>query len=470
MRYFVCVFVTFSLAVTSLYAQSVNDGKALYQEGKYAEALPIFEKAIKSSPRNASYNHWYGTCLLETGQPEKAKEYLVFAAGRKITEAYHSLARTLYLLYEFEESATAYTQYKEALTKDKKTAQAEEVVPLIQRAERAARMLSRCENIQIIDSMILDKRTFLDAYSLSAESGSLEKNGDQVIYLNPLKDKRFYAEKGEDGGYRIFSEIKLQDKWSDKKELDLSDDSIPNNNYPFVLQDGMTVYFASTGNNSIGGYDLFITRYNINNDTYLSPNQMGMPFNSIANDYMMAIDEINNLGYFATDRFMPENKVVVYTFIPNEEIIPIHANSDEELISRAKITSIRDSWKLGSDYQAHLTQARKNIQEEQNKAARDFFFVINDNIIYYTLNDFENDAAKQSFLKFQQLNAAMRDLEIELDSQRKEYAGGNNTKKQSLRSSILSNESRMEKLVVQQEEAAMNARNLEIKYLRTSNK
>lgn len=32
---------------------------------------------------------------------------------------------------------------------------------------------------------------------------------------------------------------------------------------------------------------------------------------------MYVIDEYNNLGWFASDRFQPEEKVCIYVFIPN---------------------------------------------------------------------------------------------------------------------------------------------------------
>ena len=67
----------------------------------------------------------------------------------------------------------------------------------------------------------------------------------------------------------------------------------------------------------LGGYDIFVTRYNTNTDTYLVPENVGMPFNSPYNDYMYVIDEYNNLGWFASDRFQPEGKVCIYVFIPN---------------------------------------------------------------------------------------------------------------------------------------------------------
>lgn len=31
--------------------------------------------------------------------------------------------------------------------------------------------------------------------------------------------------------------------------------------YPFLMQDGQTLYFAYTGPGTLGGYDLYVTRY-----------------------------------------------------------------------------------------------------------------------------------------------------------------------------------------------------------------
>jgi hypothetical protein len=465
-KYFAFFYITFLFFVPNIRAQSVEEARKLYLEGKYAAVLPVFEKLVKSSPKNASYNQWYGNCLLETGNPEKAEEFLQLAASKKIIEAYASLGKMYYLLYKFEQSVQAYTQYSESLIKEKRKAESLKADSLRQRSERAARMLSHCEDIQIIDSVIVDKNTFLNAYFLSKESGSLENNQNRVVYENPLKDKRYFADKKEDGCYRLYSEIKLQNKWSDKKELNLASDSLANDNYPFVLQDGLTMYFASTREtSSIGGYDLYVTRYNLNNYTYLAPSQLGMPFNSIANDYMMAVDEINTIGYFATDRFQSENQIIIYTFIPNEEIISLSADNNNELISRAKIASIQNTWNPDVNYEAYLQQVKNSILKENTKAAKDFSFVINDDIVYYALNDFKNDAAKQAFTKAEELKKIIENLEKELDDLRLEYAGSNNNKKRSLQSGILSKEERLYNLLDQYEQITMNARNLEIKFI-----
>jgi hypothetical protein len=465
MNYFTVFLIVF-FSTVSLSAQTLEEAKKLYLGGKYATALPAFETAVKSSPNNASYNQWYGTCLLETGKLSEAGKYLNFAASKNIIEAYNSLGKLYYLAYEFKESAAAYEKYTQLLIKNKKMPEADAVKPLKERSERAARMLLRCEDVQIIDSVILNKKTFLDAYFISQEAGSLENTENGVVYENPLKDSRYFAKKNKDGKYKLFNEIKLQNEWIDAKELSLPSDSLEDDNYPFVFPDGMTIYYASTGNGSIGGYDLFISRYNSNNNTYLAPAQMGMPFNSIANDYLMVVDENNEIGYFATDRFQPEDKIIVYTFIPNEEIQSIESDDEKELINRAKIVSVRDTWKVGIDYASVLREAKKNILAEKNKVKKDFFFVVNDNIVYYTLADFENEAAKQAFLKAKETETQIEETEHDLDTLRQDYAKGNKSFRQSLHATILSKENRVVELIEQHKKWESNARSLEIKQLR----
>ena len=63
--------------------------------------------------------------------------------------------------------------------------------------------------------------------------------------------------------------------------------------------------------------------YSIIND-YSEPINIGMPFNSPANDYLYVFDEMTHIGWFATDRFQHQDTVVVYEFVPNKEKILIN--------------------------------------------------------------------------------------------------------------------------------------------------
>jgi len=450
---------------TNVSSQTLEEAKKLYLDGKYAEALPAFEKAIKSSPKNASYNQWYGNCLLETGQLEEAEEYLKFAASKSVQEAFVSLGKLYFQTYRFEEAVESYEELIEFLEKKKDAPPPrEEILQKLDVSKRAARMLSRCEDIQIIDSIIVDKDNFLSGYPLSEEAGSLVMmtQGETVVYQNQLKDRRYYGKQTEDNLFRLFSQNELQGKWADEKMMGLPVDTFANDNYPYVLTDGVTVYFASTGRESIGGYDLFTTRYNMNSNTYLAPEQMGMPFNSTFNDYMLVVDEYSGVGYFATDRFQEPGKVVIYTYIPNEEIKIIDSDDQDMLSSRSRIVSVKDTWKAGVNYQAMLSQIKEAASRVTITARKDFVFVVNDNIVYYILDDFSSDSAKQLFVQSQTLGQQLASLETELDSQRQEYAKGNKT----VASAIKTNEVKLEKMYIDYRIQVIKARNTEIQYMR----
>ena len=76
--------VTLICGGMQLHAQSLDQAKKLYNDGKYAEAKPVFEKLVKQAPSNASYNQWYGVCCFETGDLAGAEKHLKVAVKRNI--------------------------------------------------------------------------------------------------------------------------------------------------------------------------------------------------------------------------------------------------------------------------------------------------------------------------------------------------------------------------------------------------
>ena len=371
--------------------------------------------------------------------------------------------------YMFSEAIDAFEKRIEFINKQRKP-DAEALAladSLLKRSKQVARMISRCEDIQIVDSLILDKESFLKAYFIGEQAGTLIPSSGSIVYENQLKDRRFLAKKDSMDLFKLYSQNKIGNEWTDENPMSIPSEGEGNDNYPYVMPDGMTTYYASTRNGSIGGYDLFITRYNLNSDTYLTPNQMGMPFNSLYNDYLLVIDEENEVGYFASDRFQPEDKVIVYAFIPNEEYISLPDTiSDQERINRAQIRSIKNTWKSGMDYSAYLTTITEDIAKQKQKKQRDFTFVINDNILYYTLDDFESDAAKKLFLKYQDIQNEYDRLSVDLEEKREQYATATSVLKKSMQSSVLSSEERLDDLNSMLNTAAKEVRNAEIKYLR----
>jgi tetratricopeptide (TPR) repeat protein len=459
-----------------LLAQSLEQARRLYLAGKYDEAKPVFEKLVKQAPNNASYNHWYGVCCFETGDMETAESYLKTAASRRVQESSRYLGELYIQAYRFDEAARRYEEYIEIISKKN-----EDIEPYKRRlnlAEKAQRMVEKVENIQIIDSVVVDKNNFLEAYVLSEESGSLTFFGNffqtadpvhSTVYMNEIGDKIFYAcpVAEEENHYNLFTQSRLSDKWGDEKRLPANINSNEgNNNYPFVLTDGVTIYYASEGNGSIGGYDLFVTRYNINSDTYLTPEQLGMPYNSFANDYMLVVDETKGLGWFASDRNQPEGKVCLYLFIPDEQRSRIEGQDMNVKRDRALITSIADTWKPAADYSGLIHLAHTKQSSTKKEIRKDFEFIIHNNLTYYIWDDFKSPEARSFYEKRMALHTQINNLNIKLEELRRTYAQGNKARKEQLKPTILQAEEEWYTLIQQPEVLEKRARNAEINHLK----
>ena len=459
----------------SLRAQSLEQAKRLYSEGKYAEAKPVFEKLVKQSPNNASYNHWYGVCCFETGDMETAEPYLKTAAGRRVQEACRYLGELYIKTYRFGEAAGMYEEYIDVLSKKK-----EDTEPYKRRlelSEKAQRMVEKVENIQIIDSVVINKNRFLSAYVLSEEAGSLRSYRDffqtdepvsSTVYMNEINDRIYYAypEAGQTY-YSLFTQSKLLDKWGDEKRLPANINSgSGNNNYPFVLTDGVTIYYASEGNGSIGGYDLFVTRYNTHSDAYLAPEQLGMPFNSLANDYMLVVDEAKGLGWFVTDRNQSGDNVCAYLFIPDEQRSRIGGDSLEMKRSRALVTSISDTWKPAADYTELRRLAHTKQPSEKKESAKDFEFVINNNVVYHTWEEIKSPEARNLYEQRIRLEKQIAEFTGKLDNLRLSYARGNRAQKAQLKATILQAEDQLDSLLRQPATLEKRARRAEINHLK----
>lgn len=469
------IFFILCICTVTLSAQTLEQAKALFQNKEFGKAKPVFKKYVTSTPNNASYNYWYGACCYETGEKQLAEKYLEFGAKKKIQEAFRYLGQLYFDTYRFDESQQNYEQYIEMLEKKKQTI--EKYEKILDKVKIAARMLKGVEEVTIIDSFVVDKDNFMETYKISEESGKIftyndyfQTQGDHpgTVYQTELQNKLFYGADGKVKDLNIYTKNKQMDAWGQASLLSDVINTPANENYPYVLSDGITLYYASDGEGSIGGYDIFVTRYNTGSDNYLVPDNVGMPFNSPFNDYMYVIDEYNNLGWFASDRYQPKDKVCVYVFIPNSSKQSYnYENTDKNIIRQAAmIQSVKNTWKDMADVKAarqRLTMALYDKPEE--KSAHDFDFVIDDNTVYHTTSDFKSPEAQSLFKQWQQKTVDLFKLSQKLDAQRDEYSQANKSKRNSLSGSILDLEKRVEQMEAEAKQMETNVRNAEKKYL-----
>lgn len=469
------LFFLLCVCVTIVSAQTLEQAKTFFKNGEFEKAKPVFARYVKSNPYNASYNYWYGACCYETGEKEKSEKYLLFGAKRKVQEAFRYLGQLYFDQYRFDESLENYETYIEMLKRGKRPT--EKYEKILEKVKLAARMLKGVEIVTIVDSFIVDKDDFLNAYKISPESGEIftynnyfntEGTHPGTVYQTELKNKLYYSEADNKEDLNIYQKNKQFDRWGRGILLPDAINTSANENYPYVLSDGVTFYYASDGDGSIGGYDIFVTRYNMNTDNYLVPDNVGMPFNSPFNDYMYVIDEYNNLGWFASDRYQPEGKVCVYVFIPNEtKQIYNYEGEDHDMIRRAAmIQSIKNTWKDLAAVKAakqRLTIAMYDKPEQE--VIHDFNFVIDDNTLYHSEKDFKSNVAKSMFKEWQRKTADFNKLEKKLEKERISYSKANQGARKSMEPGLLDLEKRTEQMEVELQQMEINIRNTEKKNL-----
>ena len=303
------------------------------------------------------------------------------------------------------------------------------VVELSKEDQKFEDMLESTQQIMFIDSVVVDKQTFLEGYRLSAEAGTLTNfnkffNSDEqpysIVYVNQLGNKSWYSVDGS-----LYTSDLLGNQWSEPLPLE-GLGKYQRTNYPFMLADGTTLYFAAISDEGFGGLDIYVSRYDSESGKYLLAENIGLPFNSKANDYMYAIDELNGIGYFATDRRQPEGKVCIYTFIPNQKRI-IYSTDDyaiNTIRSFAKIERIADTWGDGilrTETLDRLNNAGRKPKVEKKKEP-EFKFVVNDDITYNTLSEFRDAENSKRVTKLMQMRKSYEELGTNLDKMRVYYA------------------------------------------------
>lgn len=419
-----------AVGVASMAAQSLEDAKELYRDGEYAQALPIFEKLLAKKSKDATLSHWTGVCLMKAGRYDEAIPLLKFGHSRKVIESPRYLAEIAFYQYRADDAAEYIDAYREALVKNKRQ-MPDEVEELERRVGKMRAMLDRVERIEIIDSIAVDAEDFFKAYRLTAESGSLniaevlprgvKSVEGTVVYMPESKNSMMWAMPDDEGKSVLVTSNVLSDgKWEYPHLMGKTLNEGGDANYPFMLSDGVTLYFANTGENSIGGYDIFISRRD--EDEFFQPQNIGMPYNSPYNDYMLAIDEMTGVGWWATDRNQLDGKVTIYKFIPKE--MRENYDIDEPLLrDYARISSYRDTWADDADY-SDLLMAIEEIDHNRKVEKHDFRFAMPQGVVYTRWADFKNADARNTMEEYIGVLNDYETTNTALQQLRRRYAEG----------------------------------------------
>jgi hypothetical protein len=147
------------------------------------------------------------------------------------------------------------------------------------------------------------------SFKKSTEIKSTEINNSSSIQssatISNTKDYMIFSSdrEGDIGNNDLYICKKLpNNEWAEPINMG----NIINTKYeesnPYLTDNGMTLYFSSTGHNSIGGYDVFVSTFDNTQKEWSKPTNVGYPLNTPYDNIGISFTENKKFAYVSTHR------------------------------------------------------------------------------------------------------------------------------------------------------------------------
>lgn len=291
-------------------------------------------------------------------------------------------------------------------------------------------MLDRVESIEIIDSIAVAKKDAYKHIPLSTAAGrylaptvlpSVFPSKDaSTVYATEDYSMIMWGARNPQGAMSIYQSDRLSDgTYAAPVAID-GEFGTADIDFPYLSSDGVTLYYASKYPDGLGGYDIYMTRRE--DGKFLLPQNIGMPYNSTSDDYMLVIDDVKNVGWWMTERNAAPGMVTIYTFIP-QELRKNYPPDTPGLASLAKIKSYKSSWLPDKDYTGIIATARHAVTDNTAKESA-FEFYIPSKGIYRAFSDFKSPQACELMKDYIELTNKCTSLKSHIARMRLSYSSG----------------------------------------------
>ncbi|MFC2104245.1 hypothetical protein ACFLS4_02700 [Bacteroidota bacterium] len=350
------------LLIQSFYSQAQIDNNldelklafANVQNESYDKAYLYFEQMLKVYPKDPTYNYYVGRCLLFLEKnPIESIKYLRYAATKEVPhDVYFYLGLAYLRNYAFEKSTENFQWFeKKASKKQLKELDFENYKAM---AQNGLYLIKYIKKPLVYDKQKCDLSNFHEKYTLGEIKGYFTEKQDyfgnendssietsimfipqniekgEVLYFSDLNKKR--------GDYDIYRITRITDtSWSEPENLGNVINTPFDENYPYLHSDGLTLYFASKGHYSMGGFDLYRSSWNWDTQSWTEPENLDFPINSPYDDILFVPSPNKKNACFASDRETNNSDVIIYKLKLNNSESYIELTNHEEVLKYAKL-------------------------------------------------------------------------------------------------------------------------------------
>ncbi|WP_460581771.1 OmpA family protein [Hymenobacter arcticus] len=210
---------------------------------------------------------------------------------------------------------------------------------------------------------------------LNSNVNSKAREGDAYITPDGLTLYFSTGKYSEDNNLDLYYSTRTAGgDWGTARSLGGAINTKEDDDSPYLSRDGKTLYFASKGHNTMGGYDIFQSKYDSIGHKWSRPENMGYPINTPDDDSYYRLAPDGTYAYLSSYRIGGYGEKDIYTIsyiknitikgavyskrdstqaIPGVELVFNGTQADKTAISFRDVT--KDP---GGDYQVKVLSAR----------------------------------------------------------------------------------------------------------------
>jgi len=326
---FVLVFSASAQDMPASESELKEKAATLFETKEFNKARPLYAQLLSLYTKDTDYNFKYGVTLLETtSDKSKPIPFLEFAAKQRDAPSlvYFYLGRAYHFNYDFNRAIKQYKKFKALASKSEN---AEYLVDRqIEMCENGNSLLRSITDVQVLDKRVVSEDNFYRVYDLEGIEGKIiakpeafmsrhdkRVNDRSIIYLPDGDQEVYFSSYGHKGenGRDIYKITRLgNNQWGEAVNVGAPINTPYDEDFAFIHPDKRTLYFASKGHNSMGGYDLFMSTYDEEKANWSEPVNLDFAFSSVNDDILFISDKGKELAYFASNRSNDEGEITVY--------------------------------------------------------------------------------------------------------------------------------------------------------------
>ncbi len=159
-------------------------------------------------------------------------------------------------------------------------------------------------------------------------SASITSDGKRLYFVSAKPEGSF-------GGSDIYySDLDAKGEWGPPVNIGPVINTEFDEEGCFIHPDGKTLYFSSKGHDNIGGFDIFVSKFE--NGKWTKPVNLGIPINSPDDDVFLVVSANGRRAYYASIQSDTRGleDIYVVTFLGDEK--PLALNTEDQLFTGAK--------------------------------------------------------------------------------------------------------------------------------------